>query len=198
MKTQMRFQKILMLVSLIVGALTIVFSLIFCSGVFSQIAQNPTFTESFTKVHDLAQSFSDTFLTLGIIFILCAVLLYIAGCQSRRNYYITNYIATGIFVLYAVIYAILLLAFMLPVQSALSAITKAEWNSYNQRYTGALHLDGTYGKLSTTSWTIPLGFVLMVIVLLNAVAVVLNLVWKIKLMQGEKKLLENGLVKEAA
>lgn len=194
----MRFQKILMLVSLIVGALTIVYSLIFCSGVFSQIAQNPEFTASFKKVHDLAQAFSDTFLILGIVFILCAVLLYVAGCQSRRNYYITNYVATGIFVLYAVIFAILLIVYLVPVQSALDAITRAEWNSYNQRYTGALHLNTTYGDLQTTSWTIPVGFVLMVIVLLDAVAVALNLVWKLKLMQGEKKLLENGLVKEAA
>lgn len=187
-----------MLVSLIVGALTIVYSLIFCSGVFSQIAQNPEFTASFKKVHDLAQAFSDTFLIVGIVFILCAVLLYVAGCQSRRNYYITNYVATGIFVLYAVIYAILLIAYLVPIQGALGDITKLEWDSYKMQYTTMLHSDSTFGTLQTTSWTIPVGFVLMVIVLLDAVAVALNLVWKLKLMQGEKKLLENGLVKEAA
>lgn len=195
MKTQMRLQKILMLSCLIVGALTVVYALIFCSGVFSQLALEPDFSKSIKKVFDLAQSFSDTFLILGIIYVLTAVLLYVMGCQSRRNYYITNYVAVGIFVLYAVIYAVLLIAYIAPIQSALAAISAEDWEDYAFSYEMNM-FEGTYGKLQTTSWTIPLGYVLMVICLLSAVAQSLNLVWKIKLMQGEKKLL-GGAQKEA-
>mgnify|MGYP005796099855 FL=1 len=43
-----------------------------------------------------------------------------------------------------------------------------------------------------------IGYVVYVLVIFNALAVVYNLIWKIKLMKGEKALLEAGLSKEVA
>jgi hypothetical protein len=52
--------------------------------------------------------------------------------------------------------------------------------------------------VSKSALNFVLGYILQVIVLVDVAALVLNLVWKIKLMKGEKELLANGFVKEVA
>ncbi|MGN0805972.1 MAG: hypothetical protein ACI4MC_02950, partial [Candidatus Coproplasma sp.] len=69
-----------------------------------------------------SQSFSDMFLVLGVVLILAVVLLYIFACNSRRKYYITNYIAIGIVVVYEIVYAVLLLANTYGMQVVFSCV----------------------------------------------------------------------------
>ena len=194
-----------MLVSLIIGALSIVYALIFCSGTFMQIAQVRTYEDAekhgnnhhaygANDLFNTSQAFSDLFLILGIILVVAAVLLYITACQKRRKYYVTNYVAIGIIVVYQVVYAILLLVKLIDVQGVYDAV-----NLENCKYWYEdSFLEPSYGKWDTNTWTISLGYVMAGLVLANMIVLVLNLVWKIKLMQGEKKLLQNGLVKEVA
>ncbi|MDE6000988.1 MAG: hypothetical protein K2G96_01500 [Clostridia bacterium] len=204
MKTQMRFQKILMLVSLIIGALSIVYALIFCSGTFNQLAQLRDYDDAeryptnpatgVKEVFNASQSFSDLFLILGIVLILVAVLLYIAACQKRRKYYVTNYVAIGIAAVYQIVYAILLFVLLANIQTAYDAVNFENceyWYEY-------ANFANAFGKLSTNTWSVSLGYALAALVLVNTALLIGNLVWKILLMQGEKKLLENGLVKEVA
>lgn len=206
MKTQMRFQKTLLIVSLVIAAICTVFAWMFCSGVFANITlildkAGPWVTE----LYEVSQQFTTTFQILGIIFILVIVLQFIMGCHSRRKYYITNYIAVGIAVAYMLVYAIILLISLSNVSSTLAAIdfsAEVIVNDVNQKvsieaYYNSLN-SGLFGRFQTTSWTIPCGYVLAVLVIINAVVIALNLVWKIMLMKGEKKLLESGLVKEVA
>lgn len=216
MKVQMRFQKILVLVSLIIAALATVYAWIFCSGVFAQLTNiNETLKQNSVSAAldtiDLSQQFTVTFQTLGIILILAVVLLYVFGCHSRRKYYITNYVAVGIVVVYMLVYVIVLFVSLSNVAAALAAV-----DFDTQCITGdVLNADGVlvtesiaeyylssaakvFGDLQTTSWTIPVGYVLGVIVFADAAAIGLNLLWKLKLMKGEKQLLEQGLVKEVA
>lgn len=201
MKTQMRFQKILAIISVVVGALAVVLALIFCSGIFNQINSVLTYdavsagskrVDGAIALSEATQSFSNTFLTMGIILIVTMVLLIVMGCQKRRNYYVTNYVAIGVVVAYSLIYAILLVVNLISVLGAYNNLNFD--NAYYQYY----NLGEPRGEWSETPWTVYFGFVVLVLVILNAVAWVLNLVWKIKLMQGEKKLLEQGLVKEVA
>lgn len=206
MKTQMRFQKILLIVSLVIAAICTAFSWMFCSGVFANITLILDKAGTWvSELYEVSQQFTATFQTLGIILILVVVLLFITSCHSRRKYYISNYIAIGIAVVYMLIYAILLIVNLSNVSVVLASVDFSAEVIKNDvgdmvsiiTYYNSIYR-GIFGDFQTTSWTIPFGYVLAVIVIIDAVVIALNLLWKIRLLQGEKKLLESGLVKEVA
>lgn len=195
MKTQMRFQKYLMLISLIVAALSIVYALSFCGGSVCQ------YNKLYVKQGDIervpgaanlyfvSQHYNDILLGLAIAFVVVIVLNYVAASNKRRNYYITNYITTGITVVYQIVFAILLLVFVSTTFGYFNVIDRvAAEEAYKVRYE-----DWHY-----SIYNFILGYLLAGIVILNAVAIGLNLLWKFKLMKGEKALLKQGLIKEVA
>ena len=189
MKTQMRFQKILMLVTLIVAALSFVYALAFCSGTVYQYGTLYLQSSGKERVPGAADLFlvsqydNGILITLSIVFIVVTVLHYIAASQKRRKYYVTNYVATGIVVLYQIVFAILLIVYVSEVFSLFNAIDRV---AAEEAY---LRDDFKYSTINFI-----MGYVLVGVVVVNAVALILNLVWKIKLMQGEKKLLEGSQV----
>lgn len=201
MKTQMRFQKIFMLVSMIVAALCVVFALIFCSGTLFQLHQNNILynprdnTEAVpgAGVKDAylaSQSVSNIVLILGIVLIVIMALNYMMGTAKRRKYYVTNYVAIGVTVAFQLVVAIVIVVLVLKCQNCLNSLDLVACETrFERRLPGAWHY---------SDWTIPVGYAMSGILIVNALGFVLNLVWKIKLMQGEKKLLESGLVKEVA
>ncbi|MDE5721156.1 MAG: hypothetical protein K2I30_00230 [Clostridia bacterium] len=187
MKTQMRFQKILMLVTLIVAALSFVYALSFCSGTVYQYSTLYLQSSGKERVPGAADLFlvsqydNGILINLSIVFIVVTVLHYIAASQKRRKYYVTNYVATGIVVVYQLVFAILLIVYVSEVFSLFNAIDRVAAE--------AAYLRDDF-KYSTINFI--MGYVLVGVVVLNMVALVLNLVWKIKLMQGEKKLLQGA------
>lgn len=195
MKTQMRFQKYLMLVTLVIAALSFVYALIFCSGTVYQYnfcyskAADREYVAGARDFYWTVQSYNDILIILGIIFIVVAVLNFIVASNKRRKYYITNYVATGISAVYAIVLAVLLIVFVTDSFGYFDVIDPEAAKTYYSQFRN----DFAY-----SAWNFTLGYVLAAIVLVDAVAVVLNLVWKIKLMKGEKALLQNGLVKEVA
>ena len=207
MKTQMRFQKIFMLVSLIIAALCVVYALVFCSGILYQTSKlyNAQTGEIATaridrvkytatgadEVYAVSQNVSSVLLILGIVMICCVVLNYVMGTQKRRNYYITNYIAIGVVVAYALALAATIIAMVANCHSALfGADVDVFGLVYNANFADEYNLND--------AWMFPVGYALAAILIVDAIGFVLNLVWKIKLMQGEKALLQSGLVKEVA
>ena len=192
----MRFQKILMTVTLVIAALSIVYALIFCSGTLNQVGsvwEYLTDTQAAGyQVYSRSQAFSDNFLILGVVLVLTVVLMMIMGCHTRRKYYITNYVAIGIFVVYVLVFAVLLVVNVVGIQSALSGVDMAEAKEIYEEATSL------YGGWNEGTWMLTLGYVYMAILLIDAVVVVLNLVWKIKLMQGEQALLQSGVAEEVA
>ena len=60
----------------------------------------------------------------------------------------------------------------------------------------SIKLNDSFGEWSSP-WTFAVGYVFMIVVLADAVFLVLNLIWKIKLMKGEKALLSQN-AKEVA
>lgn len=204
MKTQMRFQKIFMLIALIIAALCVVFAFIFCSGTLFQmqnaaifdLAANPPpegdgieYLEGAKDLFWASQGVSNTVLVLGIVLILAVVLNYIMGSAKRRKYYVTNYVATGIAVVAFVAVAIVILVLVLNCQNILATIDLEQAEEIYNTYA-----DGWQYSV----WTFSVGYALSGVLLITALVFVLNLVWKIKLMKGEKKLLESGLAKEVA
>lgn len=192
----MRFQKCLILISLVVAALSFVYSLAFNSGTLYQYGTmylKQSDVELVAGAGDLfweAQYLTDTFNVLSIVFILVVVLNYVMATQSRRNYYITNYISIGLTIVYQLVFAVLLIVFVTNVYGWFDAIDIDEARAYIEEESG-----NTF-RYSTLNFT--LGYTLAAAIICNAVVLGLNLLWKIKLMKGEKALLEGGLVKEVA
>ncbi|MCM1545421.1 MAG: hypothetical protein NC033_00125 [Clostridiales bacterium] len=188
MKTQMRFQKILMIVTVIIGALGAVYGLIFCSGSFAQIQWIKAGSQALTDCVNTVQSTTDVLFAVGIAFVVISVLPIIAACQKRRNYYITNYIAIGIVVAFQLAYIIIVI---ICISNCVSAFDKIDFAAAKDLYTD-MTFNSQYGELSATPWTPIFGYVFIGLIAVDMVALVLNLVWKIFLMKGEKKLLEQG------
>ena len=118
------------------------------------------------------------------------VTLYITSCHNRRNYYITNYISTIAVAAFGVVLAIYTFACLAIALGLFNQIDFAKLKEFQENNQVPYYSD------SKASFMI--GYILFVVVIANAAALILNLIWKLKLMKGEKALLENGLVKEVA
>lgn len=203
MKTQMRFQKILSLVTLIVAALCFVFTMAFLTGGMGNVhyyieVSGTVVTDKINALNffNAAQSFVDGSLILSIIFILAVAVVYATATNSRRNYYVTNYVAVGIVVVAALVITIYSFIGISNVMNLF--YNDIAWesgtnggNNYAEKFNEQYPLD-------KSALSFVLGYILYAIVVVDVIAWVLNLIWKIKLMKGEKALLKEGFVKEAA
>lgn len=193
-----------MLVSLIIAALSIVYSFIFCSGTFFQMQElcdirfldstnSLTVVEVYFKDADklfyASQAVSNTMLTLGIILVVIICLNYLAGNGTRRNYYVTNYVATGLAIVMDIVVAIVLIVL---VSNCVSILGTMDMAAAQAEY------EVTKNGWNYSIWTVPVGYVLAVILIADAVGFGLNLLWKLKLMKGEKALLAQEPAKEVA
>lgn len=183
-----------MLVTLIVAALSFVYALSFNGGTVYQygtLYNKVTGVERVEGVKDLfeaAQSYNDVLLGLSIAFIVIAALNYVTASQSRRNYYVTNYVSIILTAVYAVVFAILMLVF---VSKTLSLFTAIDMEAAKERYS-MLYDDFSYSLSNFI-----LGYLMAALMVVNAVFLALNLAWKAKLMKGEKQLLQ-GVAHAAA
>ena len=182
-----------MLVSLVVAALTFVYALFFLTGSAAYATQytgeNSINAENFVEQ---SQGFVSSMITICIIFIVLAAVMYITSCHSRRNYYITNYIAIGAFAAFALFIVIYL---FVKVSTTMDLfLNEINWDIVPEKVTA---LRGEYPMSKSDTYTYAIGYVVAVIVLADAALLVLNVVWKYLLMKGEKQLLE-GSVKEVA
>lgn len=196
----MKFQKIFALVTLITAALTFVLGLVFCSGVLNAVRQYSDEMERYdigaNDLYEYSQGINGAIVIMAIVLIVGAVLLYVFGCNKMRNYYATNYIATGIFVAIAVAYAIFMLVVCATCISYAGRIDYEAWREYESMTNTAgtlIHPQYYNDSLATPV----LGILFSLAVLAEAAGWVLNLIWKIKLMKGEKVLLEKNVIGDA-
>ena len=176
-----------MLVTLIVAALSFVYALSFCGGTIYQYCtmyNKVTGKESVDGVKALfeaSQSYNDILLGLSIAFIVIAALNYITASQSRRNYYVTNYVSIILTAVYAVVFAILMLVF---VSKTFTLFTAVDMENAKDEYSLF------YDDFSYSISNFILGYLMAALMVVNAVFLALNLAWKAKLMKGEKQLLQ--------
>ena len=200
----MKFQKILALVTLITAALAVVLSLLFCSGLLQAVIINSAeMNNGIAKwgVDDLyvfSQHINDVLVIMAIVLLLTVVIIYAMGCSKRRNYYITNYIAIGIFAAMAFAFAIAMLYACANCLALRGQIDFDAWKAYDAEMQ-LNEITGEYSLAHTPSYngnfaTLVLGILLSVVILAEIAVWVLNLIWKLKLMKGEKALLAQGVV----
>ena len=193
MKTQMRFQKTLCLLTLIMSAITIVYAFAFFTGGLATVADIYDFRNdryNAAGVFNYGQQVNDVILILGIVLLCLVAVMYITACNKRRNYYMTNYIAIGASAVFMVVFAVI--GFIMIAQTQTMFVNDVAWAEFYDSNTNR------FAHTGDSQVMFYIGYVVYVLVILNALALVYNLLWKIKLMKGEKALLEAGLQKEVA
>ena len=205
MKTQMKFQKIMCLVMLLAGALSAVYCFIYCSAGLANIGLSLSperdavtgeykFDAGFEKAQQLyldVQPFNTALLILSIIMIIAAAILYITATNKRRNYYISNYVATGLICAVDIGTSLYVLIMNSIFLSRFKAIISDP--VLNAKYQEIAAGNETINYVTST-WNFALGYVVYILVIAACVGLILNLVWKLKLMRGEKQLLSGEKV----
>lgn len=204
MKTQMRFQKYLCLVLIIVGALATVYAFCYCTGGLVTLGQNldskgKSFFKASGDLYDATlyvdiQWVNNLLMYFGIAMILLAVILYITACNKRRNYYVSNYVAIGLCAGGNIVMSVVSLVINAIWRGKFLNVDFASWKAYcdSQKALGDMLGVTVETYYSESTLMFDLGFAVYILVILASLLLILNLVWKVKLMQGEKKLLANA------
>ena len=203
-KKQMILQRIVCFIVLIAAALVFIYSLGLVTDMYEmkfdyhaeRYYKNGMTEEALSKVqvpgteifYDI-QQFNRELTGAGIVLILLAVSQYIFQNQNRRKYYIANYITVGANAVGAIYYSWWGLSNILLYKERYLKVDFAELQKLNERY-GFAYTESTFW-FDASKYVFGLVLVAMVLNLLN-------MVWKICLMNNEKKLVQIGKEGKAA
>ena len=184
-KKQMTLQRIVCYLQLIASALVFVYSL----GLMTDLYDNKLnyYAENIespmiagTEVYYHMQGFNQQFTKVGIILILLAVSSFVFRNHARRKYYIANYITVIANTVAAVAASVWATNNIFTYKAQYLMIDFEELKEYAEMF--------GFGYTDSLFWFDVCPYVfgfLLIITVFN----VLNLIWKILLMNAEKKLL---------
>lgn len=186
-KKQMLFQRIICYALLFAAVLVFVYSLGIMTDLYdalylhSEDLENPAVQGA--EVYIYMQPFNRQLTAAGIALILSAVALFVTNTHKRRKYYIGNYVTVGINAVLTVVTSVWALINVAEYKEAFLKVDfealKAESEICKTLYT------------ESTFWfdiSVPVFAILLLVTALS----IGNLVFKILLMRGEKKLLEQS------
>ncbi len=189
-KKQMTFQRAVCFIVLIAGALAFLYSLGMMTDLYdtlySMIPDSSNLDNAKVagaRIYYDMQGFNRTLLRCSIGMILLACLLFITNTHSRRKYYAGNLIATGVNAAAGVG-----LAVWMHIQVAAyktQYLTTVDFTELRRR----LERRGTY--TDSTFW-FDIHYLVLVLLVIAAVLLIVNYIWKKRLMQDEATLLRNG------
>ena len=188
----MKFQKLVCFVLLAASALVFIYSLGLVTDLYDAFygtMRNPNNIKD-TPVagawiyYDI-QPFNSQLTTASLILIGCAVIAFITNTHSRRKYYLANYVSVALSSIANVAISVWALSnvtsfknqFLTTVDFEALKTYSEEWNS--------LYTESTF-------W-FDIGYVVFGLLLVATALVIVNLIWKIKMMKEEDKLIKEGL-----
>ena len=183
MKKQMIFQKLVCLIALLAAAIAFFFSLGLLTDIYKlMFAVGVRGSELFKQM----QPFNRQRVIRCIAMILLAVLLYVTRTQLRRRYYISNYVAIGGTVILNVLFSSLSIARILEYKRRfLTEVDFEAWLALRESIP-----DFPYTE--STLW-LDLNIAMQSLVIAASLLLVINLLWKTKLMKFEDKLLSGKI-----
>jgi disulfide bond formation protein DsbB len=204
MKAQMKFQKYICLAMIIVGALGLLYAFCYSTGALSELGQSfemvgsdkisaftPAPGKNDANLYTDIQGFNTMLMYFGIAMVLLAVLLYITASNKRRNYYVSNYVSTGLCVGGNIVLSLVALIMNAGWKSEFLNVDFAAWKQHYDNLEAILggSIERHYSE--STLW-FDLGYAVYAIIIVASLALLLNLIWKVMLMRGEKKLLASN------
>lgn len=188
-KRQVKLQKLVCLFALIAGVAVFAYALGFATDLYDAFYEAVSMKTFKSKVPGgellyLIQPFNSQLLMAGVGLILLAVLLFITSTHTRRRYYIGNYVSTGLYAVAAV--AVPVWAHMWIEAYKAYFLTNVDFAAFKEyaEKRNSLYTESTF-------W-FDAHYVVFAVLILAAVLLVANAIWKVSLMKQEAKLLQNG------
>lgn len=188
---QLKFQKFICLVAIIMAAIMFIYSLGVITDIHDALRSTMRNKNDHTKTkvegsiiyYDM-QPFNKAFTNYSVGLILLGCLLFVTNTQTRRKYYIGNYVAT-------VLYSGAAIALTVWMHTNLTAfaeqyrttVNMEQLKEYSETW-GTLYLDNTN--------LLDLHYYVGGLAILVVAALIGNMIWKIVLMRGENILIKAG------
>ena len=185
-KKQMALQRYLCLAALIISAVVFIYSLGIMTDLYDSLYgtyRRGKTTISGAEVYMDMQGFNKLFLRGSIGLILLSVLLFVTSTHSRRRYYVGNYAAVGLFSAASI-------AFTIWAHGQIEAF-KAQFLTidFAKLLTHATSRKTLYTE--STFW-FDIHYLVFGLLLVGVVLLIINAVWKSKLMKDEQALIAQG------
>ena len=190
-KKQIKCQKILCIAAIIACALTFLYALGFMTDLYDALystMRNPyDLTETDVPgsiLYYMMQDFNKALLKYSIALILLACLLFLTQTHVRRKYYIGNYVSVGLYSVATVAYTVWAHAYIEGYKAAF--LTQVDFTALEKhaKMWKTAYVDSTF-------W-FDAHYVVYAILLVVTVLLLLNLIWKIRLMKAEQRLIAAG------
>ena len=190
-KKQIKCQKILCIAAIIACALTFLYALGFMTDLYDALystMRNPyDLTETDVPgsiLYYMMQDFNKALLKYSIALILLACLLFLTQTHVRRKYYIGNYVSVGLYSVATVAYTVWAHAYIEGYKAAF--LTQVDFTALEKhaKMWKTAYIDSTF-------W-FDAHYVVYAILLAVTALLLVNLIWKIRLMKAEQRLIEAG------
>ena len=189
-KKQLTVQRVLCLAAIVVSVVLFLYSLGIMTDLYDALydtMRNPNNLYQTdvpgSIVYYNMQAFNQYFLIYSIGLILLACLLFVTNTHSRRKYYIGNYISIGLFAAASVYITIFGHSYIEIFKAQFLQVDFAALKEHAEMW-GTLYTESTF-------W-FDVHYAVFGLLLLIAVLLVANAVWKVTLMRQEAKLIEEG------
>ena len=190
-KKQLTFQRIVCFAALVVGALFFVYSLGILTDLFDMLYNqipNPNNLDSEkvkgARIYYSMQPFNRTLLRASIGMIVLSCLLFLTNTHSRRKYYVGNAVATAI---------------NAAAEAAMAIWCHIQVNAFKAEYLSTVDFENLqkrlsrYGTFTDSTFWFDIHYLVCILAVCAAVLLIVNFVWKKKLMRGEQELLYQPL-----
>lgn len=196
-KIQLTFQKIACYLAVVCGAVNFLYSLGMLTDLYDSLystMRNPKNLSQTTVPGSIVyydmQDFNKLLMYAGIALLLLAGLLFLTQTHARRRYYVGNLTATGLFSVAAL---------------GVTAWAHGEISAFKTQYLTtvdfeklALHAKMMKSYYTESTFWFDVHYAVAALTVLTVLALIVNAVWKLMLMQAEKRLLEKGKAAMAA
>ena len=189
-KKQMKLQKVVCFLAIAAAAVMFIYTLGLMTDLYDCLYSTMRNPNDHTKTsvpgsilyYDM-QDFNSVFLKYSIIMIILAVLLFVTNTNIRRRYYVSNYVATGLYVVFAVFSCVWAHVNIQMYRSQWLAIDFAALKSHSEIWKSAY--------TESTFW-FDAHYLVALLSLVTSGLLVYNLILKINLMKEEKSLIDAG------
>lgn len=189
-KKQLKLQKVICLLTIIASAVVFLYALGIMTDLYDSLYSTMRNSADLTKtsvngsiLYYNMQDFNGQFLKISIGLILLACLLFITNTHTRRRYYIGNYVATALNV----------------VAHIATAVWAHSWIEYYKAQFLMIDFEAlkAHSELWKTLYTestfwFDVHYFVFALAIIVSVLLILNTVWKVKLMKEEAQLIEAG------
>ena len=200
-KNQMKVQKLLCLLAVIVAAVLFLYSLGIMTDLYDTLYATLRITTvenaetggyglnvtersvAGAKVYTSMQSLNQWLVTASIVYILLAVLLFVTNTNVRRRYYIGNYVSIGLFTVASIYIVVYAHPYIEAFKARWLAVDFAALKEFSEIYSTAY--------TESTLW-FDLHYGVFALMIVEALLLVACAVWKVMLMREEAKLIEAG------